>query len=441
MGVAIFLRVYNIDSVPPGLYHDEAVNGLDVLDVLRGQFSIFFERNNGREPLFIYFQAISVYFLGNSALALRLASAVVGVLTVLATFLLAREWFGYRVGLLSMAGIAIAFWHVDLSRVGLRAISTPLFLELSLLFLWRALKGGRLATFVLAGGFSGLTFYTYSSARLAVLLFASILLAELATNYKNIRGHWRGVALFVLATVLVTMPLVIYFAAHPDYFSERVQQVSIFNERPAIESEPMTFQQSLQGAAEMFFIAGDRNWRHNIQGRPVFDPLSGAFFVTGLVWALVANVRRSQRLLTIETLPVVGRSFGGIGSAPARWLMLWFFVMLLPDVLSHESPNFLRLTGLAPAIFIIAALGYALAWQSGAHAGAARLGRLGNAFFALFLAALFSLEGFTTFQDYFGRWAKLPQVYWLSMPISSRPPSSSTRSTVDSRRTLRSSSM
>lgn len=73
--LAAVLRLVAIDHLPPGLYHDEAFNGLDTLSVLRGQTPIFFPANNGREPLFIYLLAIAVAVLGRTPGALRRLSS------------------------------------------------------------------------------------------------------------------------------------------------------------------------------------------------------------------------------------------------------------------------------------------------------------------------------------------------------------------------------
>ena len=48
------LRMAGLGQVPPGLYHDEAQNGVDATHVLEGELKLYFEANNGREPLFIY---------------------------------------------------------------------------------------------------------------------------------------------------------------------------------------------------------------------------------------------------------------------------------------------------------------------------------------------------------------------------------------------------
>ena len=76
--VALALRTYRLQEWPPGLFNDEAANGLDGLAVLRGERPLFFPRNTGREPLFLYLQAGMMALLGPTPYALRLTAAIVG---------------------------------------------------------------------------------------------------------------------------------------------------------------------------------------------------------------------------------------------------------------------------------------------------------------------------------------------------------------------------
>ena len=118
--------------LPPGLYQDEAYNGLDTLNILAGSHPIYFPANNGREPFFIYLQAAGVAVFGRTALALRFPAALIGTLLIAATFALGRALYNARIGLFAAAGVAITFWPVALSHIGLRAGSLPLFSALSL---------------------------------------------------------------------------------------------------------------------------------------------------------------------------------------------------------------------------------------------------------------------------------------------------------------------
>ncbi|MBK9054198.1 MAG: glycosyltransferase family 39 protein [Chloroflexi bacterium] len=119
---AAFLRFWQLDSLPPGLYHDEAYYALDALSLLEGKtfpiyyegwelyaqdahaqrpatptrFPIFFEGNYGREPLHVYLLALSIKLFGATPFAIRLVVALSGVLAVWTTYLAAGALFGER---------------------------------------------------------------------------------------------------------------------------------------------------------------------------------------------------------------------------------------------------------------------------------------------------------------------------------------------------------
>ena len=84
VALAGFLRFWQLDKLPPGLYPDEAANGVNALQVLdNADFKVFYPENNGREGFFINLQALSVQVFGTTPWALRAVSALVGTLTIL----------------------------------------------------------------------------------------------------------------------------------------------------------------------------------------------------------------------------------------------------------------------------------------------------------------------------------------------------------------------
>ena len=100
LAFAAFLRLYQIDSIPPALCSDEAHNGNDILESLEtGHFRIFYPQNGGREGLFINIQGMFVSILGNKPWVLRLPSALIGIATVWGVYWLAAECFSIPVGL------------------------------------------------------------------------------------------------------------------------------------------------------------------------------------------------------------------------------------------------------------------------------------------------------------------------------------------------------
>ena len=82
--IATFFRLWQIQTIPPGLYPDEAMNGNNALEALdTGDFKVFYSENNGREGLFINIQAIFLWLFGNKPWVLRLPSVIFGLFTVL----------------------------------------------------------------------------------------------------------------------------------------------------------------------------------------------------------------------------------------------------------------------------------------------------------------------------------------------------------------------
>ena len=318
---AAMLRFWQLDQVPPGLYRDEAFNGLDALEVLAGDHALYFQANNGREPLFIYLAALSVAVLGRSPGAIRMVAAVLGTLTIPAAYLLAKAMFNRRIGLLAAAVTGLTLWHVNLSRIGFRAVAMPLLVALAFWQLWLGLKSGDKRHFLAGGLLYGLTFYTYLAAR-----FTIVALIAFGLGLIFVGGWKRGALTFVLAALVVLAPLMVYVATHGGAFLGRVGQVSIFN--PAINEGDLwgTLLRHVGRTLLMFTNKGDFIPRHNVPLRPVFDPVLSAFFLLGLIICL-KRLRQSTE---------------------HAFVLIWLAVMILPTILAEGAPHFLRSVGILP---------------------------------------------------------------------------------------------
>lgn len=347
---ATALRATAFGDVPPGLYHDEAYHGLDVIALLEGNGGIplYFPANNGREPLFIYLVAATVGLLGRSPFALRLAALPVGVLTVAATIAMGRALFSHRVGVLSGAALAVTLWHVHLSRVGFRTGLLPLFTALAVWQVAAAINKGKDTGrsdwhWIAAGACYALAFYTYTAARFTVVAVGAFALYVLvfhpAALARHRPHHRRGVALAGLAFSVVIAPLAIYTLTHTDVVLGRTEQVAVWS--PAIHHGD--FWRALGAhtlrTLGMFFVRGDRIWRHNVPWRPVFDPALGLAFVVGAVIAARRALRPARR------------------DAAAGFCLIWIGVMSLPTLLAEDAPHFLRAVGVLPVAVLLPALG------------------------------------------------------------------------------------
>jgi 4-amino-4-deoxy-L-arabinose transferase-like glycosyltransferase len=418
------LRFYRIGELPPGLYRDEGFYGLDALRILNGDLSLYFAANNGREGLFMYLLAASVALFGRTPEALRIASALVGTLTIVAIYFAARNMFSHRIGVLSAAILAITFWHVAISRVAFRAIALPLLLCVMMTLIFAALRTNefrpRLIYGALAGVAFGLTFYTYTSAQfilpLVVLYSLSLwigLRRELFVRRSEEARYRRRMSalVFVVAALVVLTPLLLWLTQHADLYFNRAGQVSILN--PDINRGDVigALLNNIGKAAGMFAFQGDRIWRHNLSLRPVFDGVLAVAFVIGLgvcVW-------RWWR----SWLSRFGADILGVESNVApQFILLWLILFLIPTILAEDAPHFLRAIGALPAACIIAAVGLeaALAWASrrGVFAGLTVFLRRTISPPAFIAAVLLALGGINTITDYFNDYVRRPlTAFWL----------------------------
>lgn len=139
---ALLLRVLFLGTIPNGFFTDEASNAYDaysILHTLRDQYGEFLpwyfkSANDYREGLYMYLMVPFIKVFGLNPFGARITSAVIGTLTVLIVYHLAKEIFNERIGLLSALFLAILPWHIHFSRVTFRAILVPCLFCLALLF-------------------------------------------------------------------------------------------------------------------------------------------------------------------------------------------------------------------------------------------------------------------------------------------------------------------
>jgi 4-amino-4-deoxy-L-arabinose transferase-like glycosyltransferase len=390
--VATFFRFHQLDTLPPALFHDEAVNGLDALNVLRtGHIPIFFANNNGREPLLIYLQSLGLLLWGHRAVSLRWVSAFIGVVTVAQTVILARTFWPrqpYRLALLAGLMLAVSYWHVHFSRLSFRAILMLPLLNLTLWAFWRGWQNGQRRYFALSGLAFGLTLYTYLPARLIPLVIAGWVVWLLAVSWRQPDGRTRlkrllaGSVICALVGLVVFTPLALYFINHAADFSLRTQQVSILSiSAQSGRPLPLVLLDHLGQTVRLFVDQGHSSPVLNLPSRPILDGLAQAGLALGLLLAL----RRWWQ--------------------PAYSLSLvWLAVMLLPTILSNEPAHPLRGIGAMTPIALLTAVGLAALadW-------AERQWQRPHLAWVAVATAVLLFSGISTYRSYFLIWGQMPE--------------------------------
>lgn len=393
LSLALFVRVYQIESIPGGLYPDEAVNGIDALRAIEtGEYKLFYPNNYGREGLFINLQALAIKYFGNTVPVLKFWSAIFGTLAVLGLYLLGKELFQRRsAGLIAAFLLATSYWAINFSRIGFRAIMVTFLLTFAFYFFFKGLRTERIRTFFISGLIFGVGLHTYVAYRLAPLILIA-LLPFLILSYEHFfRRFWKHGLAFIFGAFLSAAPLIFHFVNHPEELNSRTGAVSIFS--PEINKGDFwgTFTKTLGLSLIKYNFWGDQNWRHNYPPYPVLDPFTGIFFLAAFGYIIFQIVR------------LIGRRFREGIRDPIlvryTFLLIAFFVMLIPEFLTEEGlPHALRSIGTQMSVFLIATTG--ILWivhkAKNSHLGA-RLALLSLLFIALFGGATINVSKYFYF--------------------------------------------
>jgi uncharacterized membrane protein len=333
--LALLFRFYELPSKPYGIWFDEAQNGIVARDILHGARPIFVGDWSKLPALFFYVFAVSLKLFGDDIFALRLVSTAAGLGAVGFTYLLGKELFGVRGGVIAAFLLAVMRWHVNFSRFAMHGIFAPLFEVIVLYFLVRGLKQKGVGNFVVSGmavgiGLQGYYAFIIVPATIVVLVLHHALFEKTMPLTRLAQGF----AILVLASIVVYAPLGFWAVNHWKEFNERSRTVSIINDRTMDEVIDVVMRSTRQHLL-MFNAAGDRNGRHNIPNAPMLDEIMGGLFVLGTGFALL-NVRRSSCFL----------------------LVAWAVLALQAGIwsLDFEAPQAYRTVGITPAIALLAAL-------------------------------------------------------------------------------------
>jgi hypothetical protein len=277
------------------------------------------------------------------------------------------------VPLLAALLLSSSFWHVYTSRYAERLIFTPLMATLAFAAFWRAANvtqrsGARAAWpwFLLSGLFLGLSAHFYSISRLLPVFLGIYLLAQagylwlagrtqppdsVADPGQSLlrRAFWPLVGLYGVA-LLVFAPLGLYFLQNPGSFTQRAQVVSAFNPEFNSGGTLAVIAQAGMANLRQFFVpgAGDTAPFFNLPGRAVFDPLTAALAIAGLLLCLTLVLVGLQR----RRPPAIA-----VQGARLLFLLLWFIVMLLPGLLAVDRfPALPRVLGVIPGVYFFPAL-------------------------------------------------------------------------------------
>lgn len=353
------LRIAFLSIIPNGFFCDEAVRGYDAYSLSLtqkdqyGEFLPIFTRSldDYPESSYVFLLIPFVAIFGLTEFAVRLPAAILGILTIVAIYFLAKEIFNRKIGLLAAFFLAISPWHIQFSRSAMAGYTLMTFLFcLALFFFIKSIKGRPKFLYLSAVIFS-LSLYSYYAARVFIPLFLIgiviiffrelmqikkqalisgllilCVLVPLSLFWLSPKGMARATECFILSLPLNICFYLLYFNPNFLFFKGDPQLVhSIINMGQLYLFETITVLAGIAGVLKgiikkeygllllwlvLFpfpaFLTGAENAARSIIGAPLFAILTafglftlGSFFTS----------RKSRTIFIISSVLVITLSF------------------------------------------------------------------------------------------------------------------------------------
>lgn len=364
---AFLIRIYHVVNLPIVLSGDEASFGLNVVEFLQGKRDNIFSAGWFSFPtMYSYIQSISVLYLGNTILALRVTSVIVGALTVGAVYIFTREMYGNAAGLFAAIFMAGFHFHNNFSRIGLNNIWDGFWYLIVLgcvFYGWR--KESRNA-FILAGISLGLAQYFYVSSRLLFVIIPVFIGAVSLQDPKKFKHLMPDIIIMVVGMLVVFLPLCWYFINNPNEYLAPLQRTSIFGKWMVQQMQftghsPLEIiQQQIWDSFRGYTHIPLRHWYR--PGTPMLRPLPAVIFFVGLGfmirhWKDSRSILLGLWLVTFgfsnalsESTPAAQRY---VAVSPALAIIIAYGLVEAKEILTHQLPRFRKLIAALVVIIIL----------------------------------------------------------------------------------------
>lgn len=346
--LAAFLRIYNLDTVPPSLSWDETAVGYNAFTIANygkdeyGNFLPAYFRSFGedKQPIHIYITAIFVKFLGLNEFSVRLPAAIFGLLNIVIIFYLVREIFkNETAAILSSFFLAISPQNIFFSRFNHEANFALFFFMLGLLLFYKSInRRGDLLPFSVLSFF--ISVISYNAAKIIVpiiVVFLTVLYFKKIIKDK----------VSLVFTFFITMCLSVFILLNLNLLGinrfNQTKQGNINTEETEIFKKTGNYllgriglsitQYSWHFDPDYLFNRGANNSRLSVPDSGQFLKIDLLFLIFGVAYFLYKRSREGFLLL------------------------LWAVVAPLPSALFAEAPHVGRASFMMGGWNIIAAFG------------------------------------------------------------------------------------
>ncbi len=351
IAVGIFLRFYQINEIPSGLFMDEATIAVDSKSIAQNGFDEYgrsyplaFEAlSDFRPPGYVYLTSLAYEFLGPTTLTVRIVSLLSSILGIFILGYFTKLLFPKRelLPLISMAVLAISPFHIHFSRIGYETMLATTLMLVYFISLIHLLKKPNLIWIIVGILCAGLSIWTYPGAKFIVPIVALVifLLGIFNINFEFKRKNMIIIPLIFLATaVLVYIPALLnpIFDKRPiSYLKEGTDGtlLGIITKKPLLMLNSWLYMFDFQ----FLFKKGDLfAFRHGTKEQGLLLSIFAIPFILGIL----AVIRRYS-----------SKSFG------IPFLIILTLVIGFPSALTSGTPYGTRILPILIPFSIFVALG------------------------------------------------------------------------------------
>jgi 4-amino-4-deoxy-L-arabinose transferase-like glycosyltransferase len=232
--LALGLRLWRLDAVPPGWRDDELINSLVISQkVLDGKWALYYPDASGHEALYHILNAAMLGVFGPGLPGIRWLSVILGTMTVPLTYRVGKRLWNRPAGLVAATALTFNFWSLMYSRIGIRHILLPVLALPTFYFFWRGLETAEtkvqirdlrlpfrldasFSPFLWAALFMGVGFYTYFAARGVPLILLAFCGYLGLFKRDSIKRRWRQLVLMFAVSALIALPLIVTLSRQPE---------------------------------------------------------------------------------------------------------------------------------------------------------------------------------------------------------------------------------
>jgi len=376
LAVATALRVVAVENFPIQLHNDEMSCLLEARPFLAQGQELFDTGWYECPRLGFFLTSIPMRIFGPTLFALRLSSALLGVVSLLAAYLLVRRLFGVRPAVLLLLLTAPFHWHLHYSRAGFHYMQAGALTVVALWLFVTATDRRSPLLFGCAGVAAGIAFQTYYAAWLLPLILIAWSAARWFSDRKEGTVALRGLVVTAVLFMITTAPLLAHYATSPHTATSRSEEVFLLSEgnhhhvsQVNDTEDPVKILLLQADRLLRFFFGktGDLSVQYGLQGR-FFDPFMLPLVIAGMLYSLVLLRTEGGQLLWLWVGGTV--IAGGLLTIDAPFTprliaitpILLLFPALLIDRVLRWKPIADHRWALSIALAAVAALAIASGW-------------------------------------------------------------------------------